>query len=266
MSAELTNAFHRSVDEGVTRLERSVPGLLATGAVGGLDVSMGVFAMFVVQRETGSTLLGALAFGLGFMALTLANSELFTENFLVPVTAVTAHKGTTGGLLRLWGGTVVTNLIGAWIAMGLVVLAFPDVRQTALAVAQHPATAGIDAGSFASAVLGGLLITLMTWMERSTESMPARLLTVVAFAFLLASAPLLHCIVISIEMFAGLQVGAPYGYLDWLGTFAWAAVGNVLGGLGLVTTLRLVQVGGEELEKERQRDPNEAREDQEVDA
>ena len=42
--------------------------------------------------------------------------------------------------------------------------------------------------------------------------------------------------------FAALQAGAPFGYLDWLGLAAFAALGNMLGGLGLVTILRLLQV------------------------
>ena len=38
---------------------------------------------------------------------------------------------------------------------------------------------------------------------------------------------------------AGLQTGhAPCGYLDWLG---WAVLGNMVGGIGLVTLLRLVR-------------------------
>jgi formate-nitrite transporter family protein len=42
--------------------------------------------------------------------------------------------------------------------------------------------------------------------------------------------------------FAALQAGAPFGYLDWLELAAFAALGNMLGGLGLVTILRLLQV------------------------
>src|SRR4051794_34074872 len=84
---DLRHAFERTVDEGEMRLTRTWPGLLATGTVGGFDVSAGVFALLIVEHETHNTLLAALAFGIGFIALTLANSELFTENFLVPIAA-----------------------------------------------------------------------------------------------------------------------------------------------------------------------------------
>jgi hypothetical protein len=39
-----------------------------------------------------------------------------------------------------------------------------------------------------------------------------------------------------------LQGGAPFGYGDWLGVLALAVLGNLVGGLGLVTLLRLLQV------------------------
>src|SRR3954447_22731327 len=85
---QLTETLQRTVDEGVFRLTRSSPALLATGFVGGADVALGVFALLIVKAETHSDLLAALAFGVGFIALTLANSELFTENYFVPIAAV----------------------------------------------------------------------------------------------------------------------------------------------------------------------------------
>lgn len=35
---------------------------------------------------------------------------------------------------------------------------------------------------------------------------------------------------------------APFGYLTWLQTALWAAFGNLLGGIVLVTVLRILQV------------------------
>ena len=257
MSEELTRAFTRSVAEGKARLERSFSALLATGAVGGLDVSVGVLGLLVVQQQTGSRLLAALAFPIGFIALTLAGSELFTENFLVPVTATAAKRAPWRLLPRLWAGTLAANLAAGWLAMGLVMAAFPELRQTAVEVALHPAQAGINGSFFANAVLGGLAITLMTWMERSTEAVSGRLAAAIATAFLLAAAPMLHAIVISLEMFAALHAGAPFGYLDWLGTVSFVTLGNMIGGMVLVTGLRLVQVGRDEVSKERDRPPDE---------
>ncbi|CAN5144137.1 hypothetical protein BH20ACT9_BH20ACT9_22090 [soil metagenome] len=51
-------------------------------------------------------------------------------------------------------------------------------------------------------------------------------------------------IVVSLELFAALHVGAPFGYVDYAVIAGWAALGNVVGGLVFVTLLRFIQVGG----------------------
>src|SRR4051794_34619156 len=68
---QLSETLQRTVDEGVFRLTRSWPALFATGFVGGADVAIGVFAFLIVKEETNSDLAAALAFGIGFVALTL---------------------------------------------------------------------------------------------------------------------------------------------------------------------------------------------------
>jgi formate-nitrite transporter family protein len=256
----LRRTLQRSIDEGRRRLGRSWSALIATGLVGGLDVGAGVLALLVVRAQTHDPLLGALAFGVGFVALTLAQSELFTENFLVPVTTVVARDAPVSALLRLWSVTAILNLLGGWLAMALVIAGVPDVRETARLVAVHYPDMGIGWESFAAGVMGGAVITLMTWMERGTDSVPAKLVAAVSVAFLLTAPPLNHAVVSSLEMFAGLRAGAPFGYADWAGAAAWAALANLVGGLGLVTLLRLVQVGREALVAERERDPDEPRE------
>ncbi len=102
-------------------------------------------------------------------------------------------------------------------------------------------------------------MTLLTWMERGTSSVGAKLVAAVAVAFVLAAPPLNHAIVSSLEMFAALQSGARFGYADWLGAASWAALANLVGGLGLVTTLRLVQVGKRAMSEEIERAPDEPR-------
>src|SRR5437764_10588107 len=92
----------------------------------------------------------------------------------------------------------------------------------------------------------------MTWMQRATESYPSRFAAAVASSFLLEAGTLNHAIVVSLLMFAALHAGAPFGYLHWLGAAGLATVGNIVGGLGLVTMLRLVQVGHDRIEQARE--------------
>jgi len=252
----LRSTFEQSVDEGIVRTRRSWPDLLATGLVGGMDVTIGVLALLVVQHETGSLILGALAFSIGFLALTLGRSELFTENFLVPIAAFVAGKATVSSVLRLWIGTLVMNLVGGWMVSWLIVWGLPHLHGSAVELGAH--YAGLDTGQLAAlGVIGGALITLMTWMVHGANDF-GRIMAVVSVAFLLAAGHLNHVIVASIEMFVGLHTGdATYGYGEIARVAGIATVTNMVGGLLLVTAMRLIQVGGHEIEEERHRpDPH----------
>jgi len=241
---ELLDSFDESIHEGATRLSRSNTNLAATGLMAGLDVGFGVLALMFVQQQTGSELLGGLAFTIGFFALFLGRSELFTENFLVPVTTVVTGAATLRRLLRLWGGTYITNLLGGFIVAALLVGAYPDLHPIAGELGEKIVSRGISVESFMLAVLAGGAITLMTWMVQNAATEGGKLLAVGAFGFLLGATHMNHVVVISIKMFAGLLVGdASYGYGDWLALSSFAVVGNTVGGLGLVTILRLAQIG-----------------------
>ncbi len=247
----LRSTFRRSVDEGVARLSRSWPDLLATGTVGGMDVSLGILALLLIEEATGSTLLGALGFTIGFIALTLGRSELFTENFLVPVAAIAAGKSSLRALFRLWAGTAVLNLVGGWVFVWLVMLGLPKLEATAIDVAAvYPSEGLVELAALG--VLAGATITFMTWMEHGARSEFGKIIAVSAAAFLLAAGPLNHVIVVSLEMFAAIHTGhAPFGYAEWARVAGIATVTNMVGGLLLVTVLRLVQVGGREIEDEK---------------
>lgn len=91
------------------------------------------------------------------------------------------------------------------------------------------------------AVLGGSTITLMTRMQQGTDSDPAKIVAAVAGGFLLAGLQLFHSILDSLLIFGAIQSGADVTYLDWLGWFGYTLLFNVLGGLVLVTALRLLR-------------------------
>lgn len=61
--------------------------------------------------ETGDHLLAGVAFSVGLVALFLAHSELFTENFLMPVAAVVAREGSLRQLGKLWVGTLLGGIV-----------------------------------------------------------------------------------------------------------------------------------------------------------
>jgi formate/nitrite transporter FocA (FNT family) len=240
---ELEETYERLVANGHQRLDRPLLPLISTGLLGGVDIGVGVLIYLVVEAETGNPLLASLAFTIGFVALLLANSELFTENFLVPVISVVAKVGTVAQLLRLWIVTLVANLVAGFAMAGMIVLALPSVHEVAVKSGTHFATLGVSWRSFFLAVLAGAVITLMTRMQNATENLGVRVVAAVLMSFVLVGAQLFHSVLDSILMFAGLLTGdADYDYLDWLGAFGWSTFGNLVGGLFLVTGIRLLRI------------------------
>lgn len=78
-------------------------------------------------------------------------------------------------------------------------------------------------------------------MQRSTTSEGAKIVAAISAGFLLGAGQLNHAIVNSLLMFSALHTGgASFGYGDWAQTAGWAALGNMIGAIGLVTLLRLL--------------------------
>ncbi len=240
---EVEDAFLAVVDEGRRRMSRRWWPLLSTGFVGGVDVGTGVLALLVVEGATRNKLLGGLAFTIGFIALALARSELFTEDFLVPVSTVIARQARFRMLLRLWAGTLAANLVGGWVFTWFILRGYPSLGKTAIKAGAYYVHLGLGLRAFSLAVLGGTVITLMTWMQHSAGTSAARIVSAITAGFLLAAGQLNHAIVNSLLMFSALHTGhAPFGYLQWAETAGWAALGNTVGGVALVTLVRILQV------------------------
>jgi formate/nitrite transporter FocA (FNT family) len=238
---QIAEAFDAIVSEGAQRLHRSWREVLTTGLAAGLEVATGILALLAVTAATGSHLLAGLAFSIGFMALLLGRSELFTEGFLVPVAAVVAKRASLGQLARLWSGTLLANLAGGWVFMWLVVHAFPDLRSTVIESGTHFVHAPLDLQSVCLALLAGVAITLMTRMQHGTSSDAVRVAASIAGAFLLAGLLLFHSILDSLVIFGAIHAGAPFGYGDWLAWFWYVTLLNMAGGMLTITLTRLVR-------------------------
>lgn len=244
-----------SLAEGERRLGRDVPALAATGFAGGVDV---FFSILVLAITTGALhealpeptahVLASLTFGVGFVFITLGRAELFTENFLVPVAAAVARRGTFASLLRMWGVTMVVNFAG--LALFAAIFSVDGVLEEATLKAAGTMADTLTERSllpaFLSAVAAGTIMTLFTWVVTAAESVSARAIASLIIGFVLAAPSLNHAIVGFGEIIFGLFAGtteATYG--DLVRIVGIAIVGNFAGGVGLVFTTRLTQVHGE---------------------
>lgn len=135
-----------------------------------MEVGLGVMAYLAVLHETGSHLLAGLAFSVGLIAVLLAHSELFTEDFHMPVMALVTRQASIWKLLRLWAGTLGSNLVGGWVIMWLVMQAFPEWRSTVAESAHHFVDAPFSLQTVCLALLGGSTMTLMTRMQKGAKT------------------------------------------------------------------------------------------------
>jgi formate-nitrite transporter family protein len=239
---EVEQSFAEGVLEGRERLHRSARVMVTTGLLGGVEIGLGVVAYLAVLHETGSHLLGALAFSIGFVALYLAHSELFTEGFFYPIVAIFDGEGSLAQLARLWAITLLSNLAAGWALMWVVVTALPDLHPTLVEEALHFVEAPLGWESVCLALLGGGAITLMTRMQAGSQSEVGTLVAAVAGAVLLVGVGLFHSVLDSVIIFGALHLGADgVTYAGWAQWFWYVTVANVVGGLVLVTAPRLVR-------------------------
>ncbi len=247
--------WDRSFDEGERRMERSWLGQASTGLVGGADVIAGLIivtvltgAVATVAGEELAHAIGSLGFGVALVLITIGHSELFTENFLVPVGARLAGRGTSAALARMWSLTFVFNLIGAAMLAAIVSVhgVLPQsAYEAAGELAQTFATRGYGE-ALASAVVAGAVMTVFTWLAMAATTDIARITLSMLIGYLLLLPTLNHVIVGFAElMMATFSGSIEAGLGESIAHTAVALGGNLLGGVGFVTLTRLVQVGGE---------------------
>jgi formate/nitrite transporter FocA (FNT family) len=238
---ELVEEFENTVAEGADRLNRTWRALVITGLFGGIDVGLGIMAMLAVKDATGSDLLAGMAFGIGLFALRLAHSELFTEDFLIPINAVVAKHGTWLQLCRLWTVTLVANLAGGWLFMWVVAAAFPQFEQLLLETSVKYMEGGLTLETAALAILAGSTITLSTRMSQGTSDDVVTALISLISGLLVVGLGMLHGALNSIVVFGAMHLGAAISYSDWFVWFLWVIPLNMVGGLVIITLPRLIR-------------------------
>ncbi|MFC7402931.1 formate/nitrite transporter family protein [Citricoccus sp. GCM10030269] len=237
----LQEAFESTMEEGAERLQRTFRAVVITGLFGGMEIGLGVMAYLGVLHETDSHLLAGLAFSIGLIAVLLAHSELFTEDFHMPLMGLVTRQASIWQLGKLWAGTLVSNLVGAWIFMWLVTQAFPEWHALLEESARHFVDAPFSLQTVCLAILGGSTMTLMTRMQKGTTSEIVQVVAAVGGGFLLAGLQLFHSILDSLLVFGAMLSGADIPVQQWLGWFAYTLVFNMVGGILLVTALRIVR-------------------------
>ena len=245
--------FARTRREGARRLRRSRLELTTTSLVAGFDIVFGVIALATVTAlmtpalgPSAAHMIGSLFFGIAFIFIVVGRSELFTENFFVPITALRRGRLSFLKLLELWSISPVMNILGGTLLIVVVTTkgVLPDGTPQALnELANH--IDDLDLWSaFCSAIIGGALITAMTWMVEGVGTVGGRIVIAWIAGTVLALASLNHVIVVTLELIFAMRLGTTISFEDTAMNFGIAAAGNMVGGLVFVTLTRTSQAIG----------------------
>jgi formate-nitrite transporter family protein len=245
--------YTRAIEEGRRRL--SMPPLeeAATGLIAGVSIVFGIVALAIttalVEARLGGdigTLAGAMAFGIGLVLLVVGRTELFSENFFDPVAAAIDEGGRRvwSQLVRLWGLILALNLVGggALVAMLTVNGAISEAASRALHDVADEIVHKGAAATLVRAVLAGALITLLSYMLRAADSTTARVVVAYMVGFVLSVGPFDHVVVSVLHLLYAVWDGGAIGYSAVATNLALSTLGNLGGGLLLITLTHTAQV------------------------
>ena len=251
-----TEIYERAEQEGRRRLQMSMLEMVATAFIAGVTIVFGIIALGVVvshlEAELGrgvATVVGAASFSIGVVFLVIGRSELFSENFFDPIAAAVAASGgrVWGRIGRLWIVTLVLNLVGGAVIVALMTVhgALPSGAGDVLVRMAEEIVHKSAMATFARAVLAGALLTLLSYMLRAASGATARILLSLLVGFFLALGPFDHVVVSALHLLFGIWLSHAVTYADLATNAALSTLGNVVGGLLLITFTHTAQVQGD---------------------
>lgn len=248
--------YKRAVDEGRRRLDMPAIEQITTAFIAGVTIVFGIVALGVVEAMVAPALgdgvgaaAGALAFAIGLVFLIVGRTELFTENFFDPVAAAIKSPGArdVSKLGVLWSTTLVFNLIGGGVLLAIMTAdgALPHGSSDVLVEVAQEIAAKSWSATLARAVLAGALITLLSYLLEASNSVASRILVAYMVGTFLALGPFDHVIVSGLHVLFGIWLGGHVGYGDLITNLGLATLGNLVGGLFLITFTHAAQVWSE---------------------
>jgi len=240
--------IYQQVSKNARReLSRTNLALAVSGIVGGLTMGLTGLSVSLVRTQLGG---GSIAefislcfYPMGFMAVILGRSQLFTENTLYPVALMLTERRHFWSTARLWAVVFAANVIGAFLFAMLAVRTGalqPEYVSTLSALGMQ--SVGFPPSHiFWSGVVGGWIIAMVAWLVSGSHSITGSVMLIWSLTFVVGLGHFAHCIATSGEILAAVLHGQLLAsrYFLWLGP---AVLGNITGGVLLVTLLEYGQV------------------------
>jgi formate-nitrite transporter family protein len=245
--------FEEVVENGRDELSRSGFALMFSGLAGGISMGLTGLAVALALSYLGN---GPVAeffsfafYPVGFIVVIIGRAQLFTENTLYPVVLVLDERKHVMDTLRLWAIVFTSNVVGAVLVGWLLMKtgALPQNFADALAGLGVHAAEGSFAVIFAKGIIGGWLIALVAWMVTAAHWTIGQIAVTWLLTFIVGAGHFSHCIASSAEIFAAILSG----HIPLWHFFTWlvpCTLGNIVGGVAIVSLLNYGQVRGGEPE------------------
>lgn len=234
--------------EGEQELRRTALALSLSAFAAGLTMGFSLIVPGVLKghlpHESWAELVLSMGYSIGFLIVVLGRQQLFTENTVTPILPLLTER-TRRALMRvarLWGIVLAGNILATFAIAAVLAHtdAFkPEVREAFAAISRHTIEDPFWT-TVIKAVFAGWLIALMVWILPATGS--AAPFVVVLMTWLVSMCGLAHIVAGSVDAFYLVAIGE-IGLSTYLtGFFAPTLLGNVLGGVTLVSVLNFGQV------------------------
>ena len=239
--------FEAATENARSELDRSWRSLAFSGLAGGITLGLTGIAVASVRAVLGSggwqEFVSYLVYPAGFIAVIIGRSQLFTENTLYPVVLVLDERGHLMDTLRLWAVVFSCNIAGAFLFAVLAIKTEalqPPIAQALVQLGQQIAP-GTFGHLFWSGVVGGWIIALVAWMVTASHRTIGQVVMIWLLTFILGIGHFSHCVVSSCEILSAVMRGTVSvgSYFHWL---LPATLGNIVGGVGIVSVLNYGQV------------------------
>jgi formate/nitrite transporter FocA (FNT family) len=227
---------------------KSPQSILLSSLTAGLEIGFSYLMIctlfyFLTGKLAEDTVFKMIAFvyPLGFILVVLGQSILFTEQTALLTLPVLNKKRSVPSLLKIWGLVISGNLIGGYLIALVLLWLGPSLHLFDLTVVEKIAKHVLDFNVgviFASAILAGWLMGLLSWLLASSRDTISRIVIIFLITAVMAFTGLHHSIIGSVEIFAGMLSSPDISLGDYLTFQGTALLGNAFGGAIFVALLK----------------------------
>lgn len=250
---QLTSVTPLVVHEAIRRqgdeeLIRSVSALAWSGLAAGMSMGFSFVAEALLRSHLPDApwrpLITNLGYPFGYLIVIVGRQQLFTENTLTAIIPLLAKRdlATFLAVLRLWSVVLLANLVGthlfAWVLRNTPVLK-PELQPVLHELATDAANVGFGA-AILRGIFAGWLIAMVVWMLAAIDTGPIAI--IVTLTYVVGLAGLTHVIAGSVQVLYLVMEGAKSWMSYAAGYLIPTLIGNIIGGVTLVSALNHAQV------------------------